>query len=121
MAGPAGADKRREYFTALVKQMENGGRAALLHMLLRRDISNFNPEAIPQTEELAQQKLLSASPADQIIIQLADNAVLPGALISRPWIARAYLASGGDRLFDVMRKRGGKLWIGSPIMALRTF
>jgi hypothetical protein len=108
MVGSAGADKRREYFAALVKQMENGGRAALVDTLLNRDISNFNPEAIPQTEELAQQKLLSAPPADQIIIQLADDATLPGSLINRPWIARAYIASGGDGLFDVMRKRGGK-------------
>jgi hypothetical protein len=108
MVGPAGADKRREYFAALVKQMENGGRAALLNTLLNRDISNFNPEAIPQTEELAQQKLLSAPPADQIVIELAHDATLPGALINRRWIARAYIASGGEGLFDVMRKRGGK-------------
>jgi hypothetical protein len=108
MVGPAGADKRRDYFVPLLNQMKSGGRAALLHMLLKRDISDFNPEAIPQTEELAQQKLLSAPPADQIIIQLADDATLPGALISRPWIARAYITTGGDGLFDVMRKRGGK-------------
>jgi hypothetical protein len=89
MVGPDGADNRRVYFGAIAHQMENGGRAALLQYLLNMDITGFNPERIPRTEELDKQKLLSAPPGDQAVIALAQSAWLPGSLISRPWIAYA--------------------------------
>jgi Family of unknown function (DUF5906) len=38
-------EKRRAYFKPIIKQMDDGGRAALLGFLLRRDVSKFNPEA----------------------------------------------------------------------------
>jgi hypothetical protein len=108
MTGPAGADKRKSYFVPIIRQMENGGRAALLDLLLGLDITTFNPEAIPQTEELALQKLLSASPGDQAIIAIAQDGCLPGALITRPWIARAHADNDRCGLLDHMKHRGGR-------------
>ena len=67
---PAGADARRffclnvcathkqdtRYFEPLVRQMDSGGRAALLHDLLERDISAFNVRQVPATEMLRSSK-----------------------------------------------------------------
>jgi hypothetical protein len=49
----------REYFAALYQEIEGGGLEAMLFDLLRRDISNFDPRAVPLTEPLAIQKLHS--------------------------------------------------------------
>lgn len=54
-------DSRRRYFGELVEQMENGGYEAMLGELLARDISGWNPEAIPETEALRRQKRLNLS------------------------------------------------------------
>lgn len=55
------AMKDRAYFGAIVKQMKSGGYEGLLHYLMNRDISKFNPQAFPETEALKRQKLLSMS------------------------------------------------------------
>jgi hypothetical protein len=47
------------YFAAINQQMETGGLAAMLHDLLRVDLSSFNHRAAPGTPELNEQKLLS--------------------------------------------------------------
>jgi hypothetical protein len=47
------------YFTAINRQMSEGGLAAMMHDLRERDISRFEVRRIPETEELAVQKLLS--------------------------------------------------------------
>ena len=54
--------------------MKTGGREALLGLLLKRDISKFNAEAIPATKERELQKILSAPPGDRIIIGFARTA-----------------------------------------------
>jgi Family of unknown function (DUF5906) len=103
--------KDKPYFLAILNQMRNGGRAALLDFLLKRDISKFNPEDIPSTTELDTQKLLSASIGDRVIIGFAQDGYLPGALVNmggerkdRPWIARS---RGAGFLFEAMHARGG--------------
>jgi hypothetical protein len=48
-----------EYFTALYREIDGGGLEAMLFELLHRDISNFDPRAVPLTEPLAIQKLHS--------------------------------------------------------------
>ena len=88
---PAGADARRyfvvtvgdahkqdhPYFAAIVKQMESGGREALLHHLLSRDLSDFNVRDVPQTEALADQKAHSRRGIDRLVEILAHEGVLP--------------------------------------------
>ena len=75
---PAGGDERRfcvldvgrnhqmdsDYFRALIRQMDEGGREALLHHLLTYDLSGFNLFEVPQTQALQEQKELSFSPEE---------------------------------------------------------
>lgn len=75
-AVPAGLDERRfvvlevsdarkqdkSYFTAITRQLENGGFQALLHELMDRDLSDFDVFNVPRTQELLRQKLLSLDP-----------------------------------------------------------
>jgi hypothetical protein len=76
---PAGADERRyfvldvgddrmqdkSYFRAIRDELDNGGREALLHYLLTRDISKFDVRQFPKTSALQEQKLLSMSIEEQ--------------------------------------------------------
>jgi hypothetical protein len=48
-----------EYFGAIWQQMENGGYAAMLHDMLRHDITGFNVRRVPVTAGLQQQRKLS--------------------------------------------------------------
>lgn len=60
-------DTRKEdhsYFRALDEHMNSGGREALLHLLLTKDLSNFNVRKVPKTKALQQQKLLSMDPLE---------------------------------------------------------
>jgi hypothetical protein len=47
------------YFAEIAKQLESGGYEAMLHELLHRDISRFNPNKIPNTSAMDDQKILS--------------------------------------------------------------
>ena len=69
-----------DYFGPLVEQMESrGGREALLHHLLNRDLAGFNVRAVPQTEALAAQKGYSRRGIDQLIEIISHNGCLPNA------------------------------------------
>lgn len=48
-----------KYWIELAKQMKHGGLQGLLHDLLARDISTFNPRNVPVTEALIEQKIQS--------------------------------------------------------------
>lgn len=75
---PAGSNERRffaldvssekmqdkKYFASIKKQMENGGREALLHFLLNYNIADFEVRDVPKTLALQDQKLLSMSPEE---------------------------------------------------------
>jgi hypothetical protein len=70
---PAGGDERRffvldvgterqqdsDYFASISRQMNEGGREALLHMLLKRSLDDFQVRDVPATTALREQKLLS--------------------------------------------------------------
>jgi hypothetical protein len=62
-----------EFFSALDKQMDNGGFEGLLHMLMTRDISNFLVQKVPRTAALHQQKLHGLNPTQQWWIQVLEN------------------------------------------------
>jgi hypothetical protein len=87
---PAAAEERRfcvldvadaqaqnhTYFGALVRQMNEGGRAAMLHDLLDEDLSNFNVRHFPVTAALQDQKRQSMSPFAQWWFEKLDDGQL---------------------------------------------
>lgn len=76
---PAGVDERRffalnvgdnkkqdtAYFVAIREQMNSGGRAAMLHELLTRNISGWNIYNVPKTSALLEQKFQSMMPVQK--------------------------------------------------------
>jgi hypothetical protein len=66
------------YFNALNAQMAAGGLAAMLHALLRHNISNFNIRDVPQTDGLRDQKLLSLKGVPAWIYDCLQNAKILG-------------------------------------------
>ncbi len=78
-AAPAGPRERRffiidvgekhlqdhQYFEAISRQMDSGGREALLHYLMNYDISNMNLRQYPQTAALREAKQLSFTPVQK--------------------------------------------------------
>jgi hypothetical protein len=95
---PAGVEERRffvldvgegrmqdsTYFEALDRQMNEGGREALLHLLQNRDLSGFNVRRYPQTQALREQKLLSLESHDELWIEALKEGVTPDADFWKP-------------------------------------
>ena len=68
-----------KYFQAIESQMSSGGDAALLDMLMQRDISGRNIRTAPKTEALLSQKEESFTPVQEWWYQkLHEGTVLPG-------------------------------------------
>lgn len=51
--------QHKEYWDALYRETENGGRAAMLHDLLAMDLNDFDVRAVPDTAAKTEQKLHS--------------------------------------------------------------
>lgn len=62
-----------DYFDKLCGQADNGGIEAMLHDLLRRDISNYNSQVVYRTRGLTRQRLLSLDPVDSLIYQMYED------------------------------------------------
>jgi hypothetical protein len=76
------SDKRQEdakYFTAFVEQMESGGKEALLHDLIKRDLSKGpDPRRIIRTGALTDAYMACADPIDALMLGLLNEGWLPG-------------------------------------------
>lgn len=55
----------RSYFKALRKELDEGGSENLLHFLMSYDLKEYEVRAVPKTQALQDQKLLSLSPEQQ--------------------------------------------------------
>jgi len=105
---PAGADARRffvldvaathirdfRYFAAIAEEMDNGGREALLDMLMKQDLSKFNIRSVPLTSALADQKAYTRRGIDRLVEILAHDGILPCTDASDPSIT---ITSGEDK------------------------
>lgn len=60
-----GNQQDHEFFGEMLKQLDNGGYAALLHDLMHFDLSKVEVGKIPTTEALVQQKEISMDPVEQ--------------------------------------------------------
>lgn len=68
------------YFEAILREMDNGGREALLHYLKNYDISNLNLRQFPQTAALMEQKLYSMSPVHKFIFEKLESGALSNSV-----------------------------------------
>lgn len=64
------------YFEAIQKELDNGGREALLYYLLHYDITDINLRQFPQTAALMEQKLYSMTSVQKFAFQLLESGVL---------------------------------------------
>jgi Bifunctional DNA primase/polymerase, N-terminal/Family of unknown function (DUF5906)/Primase C terminal 2 (PriCT-2) len=76
--GAAPDSERRDYFNALFHEIDNGGVEAMLYDLMNRDLSNWHPRQIYETEGLRKQKQRSLSLLDQWFVELLQEGRLPG-------------------------------------------
>lgn len=120
---PASADERRwavfevssarrrddAYFTALRKEMNGRGPAALLHFLRTRDLSGFNVRKAPDTEGLRNQKIASLRGESLWWFELLNRGELQewgckwadeGQVIGREALRAQYLTWCKGRRFD---------------------
>ena len=89
------------YFADIVKEMEHGGYEAMLHDLLTRDISAFNPRKVPVTEGLIEQRKLSLdTPIAWWVDVLHRGYVFTSKLGLEDYFAEWYDEVATDLLFD---------------------
>jgi hypothetical protein len=99
----------RHWFEPLYAQLENGGYAAMLHDLLRRDIKRWHPRHFPKTAALLEQQRLSVDPLDAWWVELLEGGVLEGADPKFPGKA---VSNTSDR--EVTDSYGNKRFIKQP-------
>ena len=124
-AVPAGHDDRRffvlntsdarmndvAYFTALNQEMRNGGREALLEMLLRFDLSSFDAWKRPRTVALQEEKLNSLPlNLSWWWEKLRSGKLLPG---EGEWAPEVLCEQLQDDFLDAMSNWGSRI-AGSP-------
>ena len=90
----------RDFFRALNRQLDEGGRAAFLHDMLARDIDGWHPRNdIPQNSALADQKLRGMDPEYSWWYSLLYAGELPGYDEDRDWSGGEVELDKGD-LYD---------------------
>jgi hypothetical protein len=74
-----GTDRKQdiEYFAAIDREMNNGGREALLHHLLNFDLSKVDLRVVPRTAALLVQQIHSADARQQWWFELLQRGQLP--------------------------------------------
>lgn len=69
----------RAYFKAMIDEMENGGREALMHYLLSFDLSQVDVQSVPKTAALLTQKMHTLKPEYRWWLDVLNSGQLPKA------------------------------------------
>ena len=62
----------KSWFDPLYDDLDNGGIAEFLHLLLNLRLGNWHPREVPKTEELVEQQILSADTIEEWLLACAD-------------------------------------------------
>lgn len=122
----------KEYFDAIVKQMENGGYEALLHFLLAYDLTAWKGRGVPTTKALRKQAKLNECPEMKFVISLATDGI-PADVLRRPDTPHAFRAETvckgkaeeTEGLYPYMRRTMPELrdkskdWFSSVLLNIR--
>lgn len=92
------------HFAAMQQQLDNGGYAALLDMLMKIDIRDFNPRKRPSTMALNVEKQMSLGPVEAYWYECLRNGNL-GLLGSTNDVWPILVCKA--QLFDEIRRRAG--------------
>lgn len=87
------------YFEAIYEEMKNGGSAALLHLLLNRDITGFDVRTAPITQGLTDQKRANFRNAELFWYETLYRGELPQDFTnedSGPWATAEQTIPRGD-------------------------
>jgi hypothetical protein len=75
------------YFKAIADQMSQGGREALLHLLMTRDLSGFDVRAVPKTRALNDQKSRTLEPVEEAWLDCLREGAMPhGARVAEGYV-----------------------------------
>jgi hypothetical protein len=127
---PAGGDERRflvldvgrqnqqdgDYFKAIQDQMDNGGREALLHLLMTYDLDGFDVRTVPDTKALQEQKSLSLDFEESWWLEkLQDGRIMPDddgwqEDVMKDTLVNDYVTTADK--FRVMSNRGNATRLG---------
>jgi hypothetical protein len=94
----------RAYFRALYAQMRGGGLAAMLYDLQHLSVKGFDPAAMPKTEALLAQKLLSLSLVERWWLTQLERRQFLGSswyrarVVARQAVVEAFLRETGNKL-----------------------
>ncbi len=115
---PAGGDERRymvldvatdnqrdsKFFGRFLKQMENGGREALLHFLRTYDLDGFQVRTVPNTDALREQKLLSLSVEEEWWYQKLSDGITLSETGGESWLVDVPKSDLVDDYIEYTRK-----------------
>jgi Bifunctional DNA primase/polymerase, N-terminal/Family of unknown function (DUF5906)/Primase C terminal 2 (PriCT-2) len=113
---------KHDYFRKIDDQMCNGGYAALLHMLLTRNLTGVEVRSVPETGALAEQKALTRRGVDALVEWICDQGFLPCTRKDRHDVA---ITSDSDpnckeTFYTVAKKQISSLQYLTPTTITRT-
>jgi hypothetical protein len=97
---PAGQDERRyavyevseevrdeAYFTALYREINGDGPAAMLYDLQRMDLGDWHPRQVYKTAAFQRQQEMSLGHLEEWLVNLLEEGCLPFAPADKPWMS----------------------------------